>query len=157
MKHKYTIIKDTDNKQLVIREYGELDKDAMSLLCEETFDQKAVKEAIKEGGNVLVSTLRTKNLYPPGVYAVQIAQAVEQLYSSKRNEPLDLLFDDLTAITDEADTPSAVEEIEEDGEGLDDLLEDEVGDDLENKIEIGKLNSSIKVADDENGVADDGK
>ena len=157
MKHTYTIIKDKDNKQLVIREYGELDKDAMSLLCEETFDQKAVKDAIKEGGNVLVSTLRTKNLYPPGVYAVQIAQAVEQLYSSERNEPQDLLFDDLTAITDDADTSPAVEDIEEDGEGMDDLLDDEVGDDFENKIEIGKLNSSIKVADDDDGVADDVK
>lgn len=157
MKHKYTIIKDTDNKQLVIREYGELDKDAMSLLCEESFDQKAVKAAIKEGGNVLVSTLRTKNLYPPGVYAVQIAHAVEQLYSSKRNEPLDLLFNDLEAITDEAEATPAVEDIEEDGDGLDDLLDDDVGDDFENKIEIGKFNSSIKVADDEDGVTDDAK
>lgn len=158
MKHKYTLIKDADNKQLVIREYGELDKDAMSLLCEESFDQKTVKAAIKEGGNTLVSTLRTKNLYPPGVYAVQIAQAVEQLYGSNREEPLDLLFDDLDAITGKEDVPPAVEDIEEEeGEGLDDLLDDEVGDDFDNKIDIGKLNSSLKVADDEDGVADEGK
>jgi hypothetical protein len=157
MKHKYTLIKDSDNHQLVIREYGELDKDVMSLLCEESFDQKTVKAAIKEGRNALVSTLRTKNLYPPGVYAVQIAQAVEQLYNSKRKEPLDLLFDDLDVIIEKEESPPAVEEIEEEGEGLDDLLDDEVGDDFDNKIDIGKLNSSLKVADDENGAGDDGK
>ena len=155
MKHKYTIIKDTENKQLIIQEYGELDKDVMSLLCEEAFDYKVVKKAIDEGGNALMSTLRTKNLYPPGVYAAQIAQAVVELHKSKRKEPLDLLFDDLEALAAEEEEPPIVEDIEEENEGLDDLLDDEVGDDLENKIEIGKLNTSIKVADDENGATDE--
>jgi hypothetical protein len=37
MKQKYEILKDEDNKRLIIREYAELDKDVMSLLCEESY------------------------------------------------------------------------------------------------------------------------
>ncbi|MCK7503842.1 MAG: hypothetical protein MZV70_06840 [Desulfobacterales bacterium] len=43
MKQKYEILRDEDSKRLIIREYAELDKDVMSLLCEESYDRKAVK------------------------------------------------------------------------------------------------------------------
>ncbi len=66
MKQKYTIIKDQKNKQLIIREFAELDKAILSLLCEETYEQKMIVAAIKSGQENLISALRTNNLYPPG-------------------------------------------------------------------------------------------
>ncbi|MCK7511232.1 MAG: hypothetical protein MZV70_49000 [Desulfobacterales bacterium] len=49
MKQKYEILRDDDNKRLIIREFAELDKDTMSLLCEESYDKKAIKSAIGHG------------------------------------------------------------------------------------------------------------
>ena len=66
MKQKYPIIKDKKNKQLIIREFAELDKEILSLLCEETYEQKMIVAAIKSGQENLISALRTNNLYPPG-------------------------------------------------------------------------------------------
>jgi hypothetical protein len=66
MKQKYTIIKDSKNKQLIVREFAELDKEILSLLCEETYEQKVILAAIKKGKEDLISALRTNNLYPPG-------------------------------------------------------------------------------------------
>ena len=34
MKQKYSIYKDTSNQKLIIKEYAELDKEILSLLCE---------------------------------------------------------------------------------------------------------------------------
>ena len=79
MKQKYTIIKDSTNKQLIIREFAELDKEILSLLCEETYEQKAILAAIKKGKDNLISALRTKNLYPPGVPCCR-SQSPKSLY-----------------------------------------------------------------------------
>ena len=49
MKQKYTIHKDTDNKRLIIKEYAELDKEILSLLCEESYDDAWVTSAIQNG------------------------------------------------------------------------------------------------------------
>jgi len=95
MKQKYEILKDEDNKRLIIREYAELDKEVMSLLCEESYDRKAVKSAISGGRDSLVSLLRTKNLYPPGMYAGKIADKVAAMYGSKGKAGEELAFDDL--------------------------------------------------------------
>jgi hypothetical protein len=34
MKQKYAIVRDDKNKQLIVREFAELDKEILSLLCE---------------------------------------------------------------------------------------------------------------------------
>jgi hypothetical protein len=83
MKQKYTIVRDDKNNQLIIREFAELDKEILSLLCEETYDQKLIRAAIKSGKEELIAALRTNNLYPPGIYADKIANAVKELYRTK--------------------------------------------------------------------------
>ena len=83
MRQKYEIVRDDDNKRLIIREFAELDKDVMSLLCEETYDKKAIKSAMALGRDTLIAALRTKNLYPPGMYAGKIAETVVELYGAK--------------------------------------------------------------------------
>ena len=45
MKQQYTILKDHDKSRLIIREFGELDKDSLSLLCEESYDDAVVSRS----------------------------------------------------------------------------------------------------------------
>jgi hypothetical protein len=123
MKQKYTIIKDSENNQLIIREFAELDKEVLSLLCEEAYEDNTIKSAIKTGKEAVISTLRTDNLYPVSKYAERIADAVIDLYASKDKESADILFDDIE-LHDFDDT-------------------------FEEKSEIKKLGSSLKIADDD--------
>ena len=55
MRQKYEIVRDDDNKRLIIREFAELDKDVMSPLCEETYDRKSIKSAITLGRDALIA------------------------------------------------------------------------------------------------------
>jgi hypothetical protein len=159
MKQKYTIIKDSTNKQLIIREFAELDKEILSLLCEETYDRKAIIDAIKKGKENLISALRTKNLYPPGIYAEKIAAAVRELYATKGKESEELFFDDLELLAraNEPETRSAEKPAEkQDGDGdIDELLEDDFESDFEDEEPPKKLDSSLKIADDEYGDANE--
>lgn len=156
MKQKYTIIKDSKNKQLIIREFAELDKEILSLLCEETYDQKDILAAIKKGQESLISTLRTNNLYPPGIYAKKIADAIKDLYATKGKESDELFFDDLEllAVANKPAAKTVEEPVEEQGEEMDELLEDDLESDYEDEDHPKKLDSSLKIADDEYGDTD---
>jgi len=149
MKQKYSILRDTANKQLIIREFAELDKEIMSLLCEETYEDPAVRKAIKAGKEGLISALRTKNLYPPGIYAEKIAAAVVDLYKVKDQDSVDIFFDDNELLVKEQERPAVIETIDDESEDLDDVLEDEFDDDYEDKDKIKKIDSSLKIADDD--------
>ena len=94
MKQKYSIHKDTEKQRLVIKEYGELNKEILSLLCEESYAEEVVQEAIKEGKEALVKVLRTRNMYPPGVFANSIADLVIVLYGSKGEQSTEIMLDD---------------------------------------------------------------
>jgi len=153
MKQKYTIIKDSKNKQLIIREFAELDKEILSLLCEETYEQKVILAAIKRGKEYLISALRTNNLYPPGIYAKKIAAAVKDLYATKGKESEELFFDDLELLAraNEPKARAAEEPVEKPDEEMDELLEDDFESDYEDEGQPKKLDSSLKIADDEYG------
>ena len=158
MKQKFSIFRDEDRQALVIREYAELDKEILSMLCEETYEDAAIKTAIDEGEQSLVAALRTKNLYPPGVYARQIAAAVMELYETGSTEIRELNFNDLDLMISEQDEEEEAKNLDDETEDIDDLIEDDldddVEDDLDDKIEIKKINKSIKVADDEGNDVD---
>jgi hypothetical protein len=151
MKQKYTIVRDDKNKQLIIREFAELDKEVLSLLCEETYEQKAIRAAIKSGKEDLIAALRTNNLYPPGIYAEKIADAVKELFSAKGKESEDLFFDDLELLTKESAAEAIKKQKENDSEDLEEVVEEDfesVYED-EEKEPLDKLDSSLKIADDE--------
>ena len=92
MKQKYLIVKDDEKKQLIIREFAELDKDSFSPLCEETYDAAIIESSIKNGKEVLVSVLRTKNMYPPGFFAGKIADAIMEIFDSEEKQSMELFF-----------------------------------------------------------------
>ncbi|MGI9570842.1 MAG: hypothetical protein ACR2PH_14160 [Desulfobulbia bacterium] len=153
MKQKYTIVKDSKNKHLIVREFAELDKEILSLLCEETYEQKEILAAIKKGEENLISALRTNNLYPPGIYAEKIAAAVKELYAAKDKELEELFFDDLELLAqaNEPEPEEAQAPVEKQEGEMDELLEDDFESDYESENQPKKLDSSLKIADDEYG------
>ena len=158
MKQKYLIINDKENKQIKIQEYAELNKEMLSLLCEESYDYQTVKSAITAGTETLISALRTNNLYPPGIYAEKIASAVTDLYKSKDQESTELFFDDVNLLAKNREQAEIAEHTEEDAADLDEMLEDSYEDTIDdNKDDLKKIDSSIKVAGDDFSEADDSK
>lgn len=156
MKQKYLIINDKENKQIKIQEYAELNKEMLSLLCEESYAYTTIKSAIASGPDTLISALRTNNLYPPGIYAEKIASAVTDLYKSKDQESLELFFDDVNLLAKNRESAQITEQTEEDPADLDEVLEDSYDDTFEDKGDLKKIDSSIKVAGDDFSEADDG-
>ncbi len=157
MKQKFTLIKNEEQKKLIIKEYAELDKDILSLLCEETYDAEAVADAISRNKEALISVLRTKNMYPPSAYMNQIAEAVVSLYESDSFDTRDLLLNDMDVfLSPEIEDVAEAEDVIEDDGDIDDLLDDDKDDDdLDEKLEIKKLKSSLKIADAEPEDAED--
>ena len=155
MKQKYTIVRDVKNKQLIIREFAELDKEILSLLCEESYDEKKIRAAIRKGREALITAIRTNNLYPPGVYADKIADAVKNLYAAKAKSSEDLFFDDRELLAKEQKTEADEEQVKKDSGDLDDVPEEDFESEFEDKEQIKKMGSSLKIADDEYGESNE--
>ena len=154
MKQKYLIINDRDNKQIKIQEYAELNKEMLSLLCEESYAYKTIKSAITAGPDTLVSALRTNNLYPPGIYAEKIASAVAELYKSKDRDSMELFFDDINLLAKNRESAEVTEQTENAPADLDEMLEDSFEDTFEDKNDLKKIDAPIKVAGDDFSDAD---
>lgn len=158
MKQKYAIIRDDDQNTLVVREYAELDKEMMSLLCEEAYPQEQIKSAMQEGHHGVIKAIRTNNMYPPTAFAYAIAEAISALLEEGGNQSAELFFDDkdLFQRIEEPPPEEDDEEVDEDV-AVDDLLEDEesIDDDFEDEGVLKDLKSSLKVADDDNTESDD--
>jgi hypothetical protein len=156
MKQKYAIIRDEDQKKLIVREYAELDKEMMSLLCEETYDQQVMAAAVQEGRQAVIDTIRTNNMYPPTIFAEPIAKAIEGLFGEDGNASAELFFDDKEFFVKETEVAAAEPEEEvEDEVDVDELLEDDIDDDFVDDQVLTDLKSSLQVADDDNGDAED--
>jgi hypothetical protein len=156
MKQKFEILEQGD--KLVIKEYAELDKETMSLLCEESYDRAAMEEALSHGTDAVVAAIRTKNMYPPAAYAEKIAQAVEALYTIHSDEPIEVLINDLDLLAQDSAPEDVAEDFEEEEADIDDLLNDDEDTDensLEDEIAVKKIKSPLKVADDEVADMDD--
>lgn len=150
MKQKYEILKDDDNKRVIIREFAELDKDNMSLLCEESYDRKVVKSAMGAGRDALIAALRTKNLYPPGMYAGKIAEKVIELLGARGKVSDELVFDDIEFLSREHEPAEAAKSYEGEPGEIDELLDVGLDDDkFEESDEIKKIDTTLKIEDDE--------
>jgi len=155
MKQKYVVILDENTEKLAIQEYAELDKEMLSLLCEETYEVHAIKDAMERDRNALIQALRTHNMYPPGVYTERIADAVVEVFQSDGNTSAELFFEekDLFEIQ-EAMKSSAEASEDEDDVGVDELLGDEISSDFEEKGLIKNLKKTIKTSDEDTSIDD---
>ena len=107
MKQKYMILKGEDKKNIVIQEFAELDKDTLSLLCEETYDMKIIRSAVSKGKE-----------------AEKIADSVIALFKSKDQDSLEVYFDDFDLITTKK-VKNVVEKTEEEAAEIDELIEED--------------------------------
>ena len=155
MKQKYSIFYDKENNQLRIQEFAELDKEMMSLLCEETYAAESIESAIANGKEALISALRTNNLYPAGIYADKIADAVMELLKAQERKSIELFFDDLEFLSKDRVSAGATVRLADDSNNLDELIEGNFNDGFEEKDELKKLDSSLKIADDDYVDIDD--
>jgi len=156
MKQKYLISKENDQKKLIIKEFAELDKERLSLLCEEEYDNNIIKSAISKGKETLISELRTNNMYPPGVYAEKIAQAVIDIFASKESQSVELSFNDVDLLIKEQAPSEDIDEIESSADDIDELIGDDLEEKLGDKNAVEKIKASVKIAGDEDsGVIKD--
>ena len=155
MKQKFQIHKNDSDRQLIIRESAELDKDVMSLLCEVTFEADEIKRAMKSGRESLIAALRTRNMYPPRIYAEMIADTVLNLYQSSETDAAELMFDDLDLLTHERAAAAILDDIEDEAGEIDELLDDDFEDDYDDEDDIKKINSPIKIDDDTSSDLDE--
>ncbi len=155
MKQKYSITRDDEKQVFTIREYAELDKEMMSLLCEETYSQQALMAAAQEGIEAVLGVIRTNNMYPPAIYAEPIAAAVIEMFQDKEKLSAELVFDDKDLFIKEPEVIEEAEEVVEEAVDVDELLEDGLDDDYDEKAVINNIKTSIQVADDEPGDIDE--
>lgn len=153
MKQKYTILRDDEKDEMVIKEFAELDKEMLSFLCEQTYSRDDIKSAVAKGKASVIDAIRTRNMYPPFLYADRIAESVIALYASddkkSNNQSADIFFDDFEFLTKEEEETEP--ETEEDAEDIDNLLEDnDIESGFTGKEEaVAPISSSLKIADDE--------
>ena len=155
MKQKYLIINDKKNKQFKIQEFAELNKQKLSLLCEEAYDYKTIKSAVSAGKDALIATLRTNNFYPPGIYAEKIAHALVQLQKAKDEESVELFFDDINLLAGKRHSSEISEPLEDDSADLDEMLEDDFDENYPEKNGLKKIDSSLKIVDEDYVDAND--
>lgn len=155
MKQKFQIHKNDTDQQLIIKESAELDKDVMSLLCEVTFEADVIKSAMENGREALIAALRTRNMYPPRIYAEMIADTVLNLYQSSETDAAELMFDDLDLLTHERAAAAILDDIEDEAGEIDELLDDDFDDDFDDEDDIKKINSPIKIDDDSSSDLDE--
>jgi hypothetical protein len=156
MKQKYTITKNEVDKTMTISEYAELDKEMLSLLCEQIYNAETMRNAIEGGIGKVVAAIHTVNLYPPRTYVERIAQAVIDLYGSEDASSVDVFFDDQVILAEEIEAEEElIEEIDEDADNLDELLEDDLEDEFDDSESIDPVNSPLKIAEDESLDVDD--
>jgi|SaaInl8_200m_RNA_FD_contig_61_1294542_length_822_multi_3_in_0_out_0_2 hypothetical protein len=103
MKYKFSIIKDSNEKNLIVKEYAEADNDIYSLLFEQTYGQEKIETAIQLGTQELFSTIFSNSFFPAKTYADKILESITELYNSDTNKSIDLSFDDkdFLNVTDE--------------------------------------------------------
>jgi len=157
MKQKYVVQLDNENGKLSIQEYAELDKEMLSLLCEETYEAAAIKAAMDRDQNAMIQALRTNNMYPPGVYTERIAQAIVEMFQAGANTSAELFFEERDMFEDaEAEDVDASDgdDGEKTGMDVDELLDDDIEDGFEEKGIIKNLKKSIKTSDEDTSMDD---
>ncbi|WP_372677056.1 hypothetical protein [Desulfosarcina sp.] len=160
MKQKYLVLKDDEAGKLAIQEYAELDKEMLSLLCEETYDTAAIKAAMEKDRNALIQALRTHNMYPPGTYTERIADAIVEMFQPGANPSAELFFEERDMF--EPVVESVVNDPDDDDDDddteieVDDLLDDDsdIDEDFEEKGIIKGLKKSIKASDEDTSLDD---
>jgi hypothetical protein len=100
--------------------------------------------------------LRTKNLFPIGIYAKELSSAVTKMYESGNDQSVELIFDDHDLMKKEQGEPLVDDDIEDEGVEIDELLdEDPPLSNYDDKDEIENIPYSLKIDNDSTNGEDD--
>ena len=111
MRQKYVLVRNDKDRELLIKEFAELDREVMSLMCEETYPIEQIMTAIGSGKEALIQELRTNNLYPPSIYSDKIAESVTALLDDRDQSVLELFFDDTELLTIERQSADVIHDL----------------------------------------------
>lgn len=153
MKQKYTVVKNDETNELIIREYGELDKEVLSLLCEERFDIDKLRDVLPKGRQLMVKTIRTVNMFPPSSYAERLAASVITVLQDETDQPVEIVFEDLDLINKNfKDFEEEEEEVEDEPADIDELLDEDIDaieNEFDSKTSLNNLNSPLRISDED--------
>jgi hypothetical protein len=155
MKHKYLIERNAEQKQLTIKEFAELDKEILSFLCQETYAEGKISTAITKGKDALIAALRTPNMYPSGFFANKIAEAVLTMYGPEPSLSSEIILDDVDFIIKQRVKRKIVDDVDDDETEIEDLLGEDFEEDFDEKSPLKKINSPLKIVNDEYEDFDD--
>ena len=155
MKHKYLIERNTEQKQVTIKEFSELDKEDLSFLCQETYAEEKIAAAITKGKDALIAVLRTPNMYPSRLFANKIAEAVLTMYGPEPSPSSEVVLDDVDFIIKQRGKRKLVVDIDDNATGIEEVLDDDIEEDFDEKAALKKINSPLKIVDDEYEDFDD--
>lgn len=128
MKQKYEIAVNKNENKITVREFAQLDKEIMSLLCQETFDLEKVVQALAAAdSDAVYAALRSNNMYPPAIYMEGIVAKVKAMLDENADGPEEIIFDDLEFLSTYiiADLEKDIVSLGKDDDSLDALLDPE--------------------------------
>ena len=107
MIQKFLIARDQENSIVTIKEFAILDgmtknidlenlkEDPFSFVCKAEYDSKEIEAALSKGKQAIISSIRTRNMYPIGDYAEAIADSISDLFESGSSDSVEVLFNDI--------------------------------------------------------------
>jgi NAD(P)H-dependent flavin oxidoreductase YrpB (nitropropane dioxygenase family) len=132
-----------------------LDKEDLSFLCQETYAEEKIAAAITKGKDALIAALRTPNMYPSRLFANKIAEAVLTMYGPEPSPSSEVVLDDVDFIIKQRVKRKLVVDIDDNATGIEDVLDDDIEEDFDEKAALKKINSPLKIVDDEYEDFDD--
>ncbi|MCF8079228.1 MAG: hypothetical protein K9K88_08115 [Desulfobacterales bacterium] len=149
MRQKFIVRKNDGGQMLIVQEYAELDKDILSFICEERYPLGQIEQAMQGGREALIARLRTDNMYPPILYAQAIADLVMAQLTEGEDDRQELVFDDSNYIAKDLQAPLEESELKDEESDIDELLDEDLEDEYDDKKIMKDFKSSIQIADDD--------
>ena len=149
MRQKFIVRKNDEGQMLIVQEYAELDKDILSFICEERYPLGQIEQAVQGGREALIARLRTDNMYPPILYAQAIADLVMAQIREGEDDRQELVFDDNNYIAKDLQAPLEENELKDEESDIDELLDEDLEDEYDDKKIMKDFKSSIQIADDD--------
>lgn len=151
MKQKFSlsIVQGAD---LNIKEFAELEKDGLSLLCDETYEAATVADALAAGPRAVIQLLRTPHFFPNRTSSELLAEAVIRLFQEQPADSIDILIDDADGLPGKRRAETIPEPTEPDeNAGIDDLLDDDMAEpidgDIQEDLNVETLSDTKTIAD----------
>ncbi len=154
MIHKFSVSKDPESDVLTIREFAEVDTDIFSLTCVQTYPGETIRRALATSGDTPIHILRTRTFFPTRDHAEQLLRIVSALYDGGSADTLETTVDDakFLSVEPKKSVPAVADEEESDESDLDELLDDDLGDDYD---EEDLPLDSLKIVDDDDVDVDE--